>query len=144
MIEVDDIVGAWRLQSWSIEVPGVDDPVHPFGTEPEGWLVYTADGVMSAQLMSAGRAGLGGRSIRKLTESERLSVLETFFAYAGRYHIEDNTIVHQVDVALNPDFIGQAQRRKATLSEDVLTLRGDEVDVHGRARAHCLIWQRVN
>lgn len=143
MIKSEDIVGAWRLVSWSIEIPDAEAPVEPFGSAPAGWLVYSADGVMSAQLMSSGRASLGGRSIRKLSESERLDVLETFFAYAGRYHTEDDVIVHQVDVSLNPDFVGQDQRRTAVLQGDTLTLTGQETDIKGRQRAHCLIWQRV-
>lgn len=143
MITMDDIAGAWRLVAWEIDVPGMDEPAHPFSDQPVGWLVYSSDGVMSAQLMRPDRPGLGGRSIRKLDEEERLAVLETFFAYAGHYYIDGDTIVHQVDVALNPDFIGQDQFRKATLNGKVLTLTGQETDVQGRQRGHRLIWERI-
>lgn len=143
MIEARDLIGAWRLVSWEIEFEGLDQPARPFGEHPVGWLLYSADGAMSAQLMSAERAGLDGRSIRKLAPEEQLAVLETFFAYAGRYRIEDDTIIHAVDVALNPDFIGQDQHRRAVLDENRLTLRGTETDARGRQRRHCLVWQRM-
>lgn len=143
MIDAHDLIGAWRLISWEIDFEGLDQPARPFGEHPVGWLLYSADGAMSAQLMSHGRPGLGGRSIRKLSPEERLDVLETFFAYAGRYRIEDDVIIHEVDVALNPDFIGQDQHRKAELDGDRLILRGSETDARGRQRRHCLIWQRL-
>ena len=143
MIHGEDLIGAWRLVAWEIDFEGLDQPVHPFGEHPVGWLVYSADGVMSAQLMSPGRTGLDGRSIRKLTDQERIDVLESFFAYAGRYRIEGDVIIHEVDVALNPDFIGQDQHRKAVLEDGRLTLTGSETDARGRQRNHCLIWQRV-
>lgn len=143
MINSNDVIGAWRLLAWEIDFEGLDEPVHPFGKDPIGWLVYSADGAMSAQLMSAGRNGLGGRSIRKLSDQERIDVLETFFAYAGRYRIEGDVIVHEVDVALNPDFVGQDQHRKAVLEDDRLILTGNETDGRGRQRRHCLKWQRI-
>lgn len=143
MINSNDVIGAWRLLAWEIDFEGLDEPVHPFGKDPIGWLVYSADGAMSAQLMSAGRTGLGGRSIRKLSDQERIEVLETFFAYAGRYRIEGDVIIHEVDVALNPDFIGQDQHRKAVLEDDRLILTGNETDARGRQRRHCLKWQRI-
>lgn len=143
MIDASHLIGAWRLISWEIEFEGLDEPARPFGDNPVGWLVYSAEGAMSAQLMSRGRPGLDGRSIRKLAPEERLSVLETFFAYAGRYRIEDDTVIHEVDVALNPDFIGQDQHRKAVLDDDRLILRGAETDARGRQRRHCLVWQRM-
>lgn len=143
MIEADDLIGAWRLTSWEIDFEGLEQTVRPFGDRPIGWLLYSRDGAMSAQLMSRARPGLGGRSIRKLNPEERMDVLENFFAYAGRYRIDGDVIVHEVDVALNPDFVGQDQHREAVLEGDHLILRGSETDARGRQRRHCLIWQRL-
>lgn len=51
------LVGTWRLVSF--EVRDVDGGVtHPFGRAAAGFLTYTADGYMSAQLGRADRAPL--------------------------------------------------------------------------------------
>jgi hypothetical protein len=44
------LIGVWALVSYSDEQPGRED-AHPFGPEPQGFLIYTADGFVSAQLM---------------------------------------------------------------------------------------------
>ena len=48
------IIGAWRLISFEIER---DDGtvIHPFGADPQGSIIYTDSGRMSAQVMRRGR-----------------------------------------------------------------------------------------
>src|SRR5690606_19166642 len=52
------LVGAWRLVSWTIEYPASGRVTQPFGAVPEGLLMYSADGHMSAALQRPGRARL--------------------------------------------------------------------------------------
>ena len=49
------LVGAWQLVSWTIEYPASGRVTQPFGPEPEGLLVYSADGHMSAAIQRPGR-----------------------------------------------------------------------------------------
>jgi hypothetical protein len=49
---MDDIVGAWRLVECSVRCE--DSSCRPLGDEPEGMLLYTGDGWMSA-LLTPGR-----------------------------------------------------------------------------------------
>ncbi len=48
------LVGVWRLVSYTDEEKGREDSF-PFGPEPEGFLIYTPGGFVSAQLMKPGR-----------------------------------------------------------------------------------------
>jgi hypothetical protein len=48
------LVGVWRLVSYTDEQEGHEDSF-PIGPEPEGFLIYTPDGFVSAQLMKPGR-----------------------------------------------------------------------------------------
>ncbi|MGH8595984.1 MAG: lipocalin-like domain-containing protein, partial [Gammaproteobacteria bacterium] len=48
------LLGSWDLVS--LENRGADGSVHhPFGTNPVGRITYTADGLMSAQIMHGSR-----------------------------------------------------------------------------------------
>lgn len=141
MINRQDIVGGWTLREWSIT--GNGRVSHPFGESPIGILAYTQDGCMSAQLMSGDAMSLDGAPLRGLSAELNRALVERFFAYAGRYRIEDNTIIHEVMVSLNPDFVGREQRRHASLQGDILELTGHETDAAGRERIHRLLWKRM-
>lgn len=141
MINKQDIVGGWTLREWSIA--GNGRVSHPFGDAPIGVLAYTQDDCMSAQLMSGADMSLDGAPLRGLSAEQNQALVERFFAYAGRYRIEDNTIVHEVSVSLNPDFIGREQVRHASLQGDCLELTGYERDAAGRERIHKLVWERM-
>ena len=141
MINKQDIVGGWILKEWSISSNGRVS--HPFGESPVGVLVYTKDDCMSAQLMSGTDLSLDGAPLRGLGAELNQALVERFFAYAGRYRIEDNTIIHEVMVSLNPDFVGREQRRAASLQGDCLELTGHESDAAGRERVHKLVWKRM-
>jgi len=49
------LVGVWRLVSYTDEQEGREDSF-PFGPEPEGFLIDSPDGFVSAQLMKPGRS----------------------------------------------------------------------------------------
>ena len=51
----EQLIGAWKLESY-VEVP-VDgsEPFYPLGKKPSGIIMYTPDGYMSAQLMGEER-----------------------------------------------------------------------------------------
>ena len=50
-----ELVGGWRYLGWDITY---DDGrvTHPFGSDAVGFILYTADGCMSANIMEIGRA----------------------------------------------------------------------------------------
>ena len=49
------LIGAWQLVRWTIEYPPSGRVTQPFGADPEGLLVYTADGHMSAVMQRRNR-----------------------------------------------------------------------------------------
>lgn len=55
----EQLIGAWKLQSY-VEIP-VDDsePFYPLGKNATGIIMYTPDGYMSAQLMGEQRQHFG-------------------------------------------------------------------------------------
>lgn len=136
-------VGAWSLVEWRTEY--ADGRVtYPFGRGPVGMLLYSADGSMSATVSAAARPSLGHPNARDATASQKAGAFDSFFHYAGRWRIEDETIVHTVEVALNPDMVGTQQRRHARFDGAAkLTLAADEGRDMETGRRHFLDWVRV-
>ena len=70
-MEAHPLVGTWRLVS--LEVRGSDGQVqYPYGPDATGYLMYSADGYMSAVVMSANRPSFAaGDSLPGALRSEQ-------------------------------------------------------------------------
>lgn len=143
MISKDDLVGSWRLESWTIGYSDRDDFTYPFGENPQGLLMYSADGWMSAALCRSDRGRFPeGASPRTLEDAALAAAYNSYFHYAGRYRIQDGDVVHYVTQSLFPNFEGSQQLRHAELDGHTLVLSGK--DQAGEVtRFHSLVWHRV-
>lgn len=132
-------IGSWSLETWT------SGDAEPFGPDPQGKLVYTADGTMISAFMRRGRAPVG-RSMEELaawrwasTNSEEMerrfvTAALAFNSYSGRYSIEGNRVHHDVEIAMFPDWIGTRLSRVYEFKGDRLALRfGSDV----------LTWKRL-
>ena len=98
MISRQEILGAWALVSY--ELRAIDGTLieYPFGDDAQGFLIYTDDGYMSAQLMRRDRplydhpSGAGG------TTEQSAAAARGYLAYSGPFAVdEDNgTVRHHV------------------------------------------------
>ena len=137
-----DIEGSWRLLSWEIRSNGGRSVTAPFGDCPEGLLVYTREGWMSATVCRGNRAPLpADSSPRKVDEHLLAEAYRSYFHYAGPYRVEADTVAHTVRYSLNPNFVGTEQFRRMRIDGPLLTLTG--IDRAGNTeRHHELVWQR--
>ena len=78
------LTGAWQLVSWTIEYPSGGRVTQPFGADPEGLLVYTSDGHMSA-VMQRRRpaAAVARRSAGSRATAEKAAAFGSYLHYAG-------------------------------------------------------------
>jgi hypothetical protein len=142
-ISKSDLIGTWQLQSWTVGYADRDDFSYPYGEEPEGLLLYSNDGWMSACIGQPGRAPLPEDvSYRKLPDALKAAAFSTYFHYAGRYQVVDGDVVHHVTQSLNPNFPGTDQLRHAELDGQTLVLSGKD-EVGGVTRFHSLVWHRA-
>lgn len=139
-----DLIGPWHLEAFTITFADGRPPLHPFGADARGQLIYTADGHMSATLCRAARPMLGGRleTTRKASTEARADAFDGYLAYAGRWHLEGDTVVHTVDFALMPDLVGHENRRRARLVDGMLHLSYALTARSGIERTYTLIWRR--
>jgi hypothetical protein len=138
------LVGAWRLVSWTIEYPATGRLTQPFGPAPQGLLVYSADGHMSAALQRPGRARLSRADPNAVSDAEKATAFAGYLHYAGRWSVADGCVAHDVDIAMNPNLIGTRQVRSIALAGDALELGADEpLEAPGQIRRHRIAWRRA-
>ena len=112
-----DLIGAWRLESWSLVYEDGRADEYPLGKKATGFILYTADGHMSATLARAGRAPMS----RDDAEAKALAY-DGCFAYAGRYEVRKGVAYHSIEVATNPALAGVTSTRHILLDGTRLTL----------------------
>ena len=138
------MVGAWRLVRWQIEYPPGSRLTQPFGPAPEGLLLYTADGHMSASMQRPARPRLSRANVGAISDAEKAGAFGTCLHYAGRWRVSGADVHHDVELAMNPNLSGTRQVREAVLRGDELELRAVEaLETPGTVRVHRILWRRA-
>ena len=138
------LIGAWRLVSWTIEYPATGRVTRPFGSAPEGLLAYTTDGSMSAVMQRPGRPRLSRADPHAVSAAEKAAAFAGYLHYAGTWSVADGCVVHDVDIAMNPNLIGTRQVRHVSLAGDELVLGAEEaLESAGETRRHRIAWRRA-
>jgi hypothetical protein len=138
----DDLVGVWR--EVGRELVGPDGSVKrdiPRASQ----IVYTADGYMSVVNAPRGRAAVteadSRMDLNAAGAEARAQAALGVVAYAGRFEVEGDVVLHRIFTSLNPNRVGETQQRRATLNGDDLTLaappdaRGATFRIHWRRAA---------
>jgi hypothetical protein len=139
---IEDFVGAWSLVDWRIEYSdgGV---TRPFGAAAHGYIVYSANGVMVANIAHGERERFGLANARNAGPVQKSAAFDSYFAYAGQWRVEGDEVVHTVTMSLFPDMTGSEQHRLAVFDgKGGLTLSAYESLTDGASRHHILQWQR--
>jgi hypothetical protein len=143
-LSTETLVGAWLLVGWTIEYPATARVTQPFGPQPQGLLVYTGDGRMSAVMQRPDRPALSRADVHAVSDAEKAAAFSSYLHYAGRWHVDDGCVIHDVDCAMNPNLLGTRQARRASLRGDVLELVAEEaLQAPGHVRLHRIVWRRA-
>jgi hypothetical protein len=136
-VEVKDLLGAWRLVSWSLVYADGRPPEFPMGEDAQGIIMYTADGHVSATIMRKLRPAAA-----PATPAEAAGAYAESFAYAGRYTFRDATVYHSIELATNPALIGITSTRHIHLVGETLTLSGPDFAATS-PRTQRIVWRRA-
>ena len=131
------LTGTWRLERWELVYQDGRPPECPLGEDASGFLIYTADGHVSASLARAGRAALDLGD-----DGAKARAFDAYFGYAGRYTVRDGAIIHRIAIAPNPALTGVETVRHASLDGDRLTLTGPDFAA-ASPRSHRIVWRRA-
>ena len=136
----EDFIGTWRLVS--VETRNEDGSLHRRGSRT-GYIIYTADGYMSVAFMKEGRSEFASGDIRGGTVEEKVEALNGYISYSGRYEVSGNSVFHNIEVSLFPNWIGDKQERFYEFDGERLTLSTPLQLVGGMQLSSHLVWERV-
>ena len=137
------IVGTWKLVSTEQTMKdGTTRPYPQYGPHGKGFLMYTREGYMCANLVNPDRPKWGDPY--HLTKEEQAAAAEGTFAYCGRYEIDvtKSRIVHLPEVATDPGYVGSRQIRPYKFEENRLVLSDVETQEPGVARWK-IVWEKA-
>jgi len=140
----DNLVGTWVLVSARDRMKDGSERFYAdLGAHGKGYLVYTADGHMCQQLMNPDRPKW--KEFDKPTEAEKISAIDGFSAYCGRYEVDEEKgmLVHLPELAWSPNYVGTRQLRPYTLQDDLLTFAGKPLD-EPEVESYSITWRRAD
>jgi hypothetical protein len=135
----DELVGTWKLVSASGTTSAGERIDAPYGISPVGYLNYTADGRISSVISYGGRKPLsmGGGKIEEQAEA-----FNTFLAYAGRYSLSGDKVIHHIEVSSIQNYVDRDLIRTVKFEGDRITLITPPTVVNGKIQTIELVWQR--
>lgn len=140
-----NVVGVWRLVTYTSVDPDSGAVIEPFGPAPKGVLHYTAGGRMSALLTAGDRKRFTAGNRINAPMEERAEAFATSSAYAGTYTLEADRVTHHVEMATNPDWVGGDQLRYPKIEGNRLTITTPSLPTRpdGKLRVSTLVWERA-
>jgi hypothetical protein len=136
------VIGTWKLKTFVREVLGTNERYNQLGDNPNGYVGYAGDGRMYAILVAGGRAK---PQVEAQSDAERLQLYKTMIAYGGTYTVDNEKVVHHVDISWNGAYTGTQQVRFYKLDGDTLTLKTapNKSPIDGREGVGILVFERV-
>lgn len=142
----EQLIGAWTLVSYVERPIDGSAPFYPFGETPQGIIMYTPDGFMSAQLCTPDRVPFASGDWFKGTAAEYEAEGSTYIAYTGPFHVDEEkqSLTHTMFISLYPNWIGQTQPRVVTIEGDYLYLStASPISSGGKIVNSYLRWKRA-
>jgi hypothetical protein len=138
-MDANPLLGTWKLKSYVATTAGARST--PYGESPTGYLSYTDDGRMQTLGVAGGRRAPASPHP---TDTERLALYDTMFAYGGTYSLEVGKVIHHVDISWNEGWTGTDQVRLFEVNGNTLTLTTRTADPATGAETHyAVVWERV-
>jgi hypothetical protein len=140
------LIGAWQLVSYVEKDVETGEEKKPLGEKPEGIIMYTPDGYMSAQLCSPGRKSFEGGDMYRGKVEEYAAEGSTYIAYTGPFYVDEQkqALKHEMQISLFPNWTGQQQVRLVEVDDKVLHLSTDvPMKFSGGNKTASLFWARA-
>ncbi len=143
----DRLIGAWKLRDAETvnSATGEVSPFFGWARPYQGVLTYGASGMMTAQLCSRRTSPRTGVVFKGLAPEERLGFLDTYYAYFGRFEVDEarSHVHHVLEASLDPTEIGLTYVRLVKLDGELLTLSTTEKRFStGSGSFNRLTWDR--
>ena len=138
----EDMVGVYRQTGEEI-VDANGKLIHSDNNR-SSQIMYSADGYVGVVSTPSGRKkppGAAGRTdLTGATPEELVEATRSVTCYAGHYELKDGEVHHHVEMALNPNMVGQTMIRRVHFDGPNLALSA-RPDAQGHVRR--ILWRRV-
>jgi hypothetical protein len=139
----DKLVGTWKLVSASLSTAGGERNDAPFGPSPTGFLTYTPEGRMSAMISYGGRKPLSVSDWSLAGVEEKAEAFSTFAAYAGRYTLTKDQVIHHVEISSLQNWVNTDLVRLIRFQVDRIVLGTPPTSTNGKTQTWELVWERL-
>jgi hypothetical protein len=140
----DLLVGTWTLLLTDYIK---DDGTHVagFGPNPDGSLIFTADGHYSLHIIRYGRPAFASKDRLKGTADENKAAVQGMISHFGTYTVDEanKTIAFRIAASSFPNWDATTQKRAVTaITDDVLTYNTPAASTSGYVRAE-VAWKKA-
>jgi hypothetical protein len=139
LMNEEKLVGTWVLVSASSTTSAGEKDAAPYGTNPSGLLTYTADGRVSALISYGGRKPLSPGA----SAQEKAEAFNTFIGYAGGYTLQDDRVIHHVEVSSIQNYANRNLVRSIRFEDNRIVLVTPPTPINGKVQTVELVWQRL-
>jgi hypothetical protein len=132
------LIGTWKLVSAVMEDVETKEQKLAWGTKPNGIIVLTPNGRWIALQTAEGR-------LPPQSDEERVAAFRSMLAYSGRFRIQGQQIIINVDIAWDESWIGTEQVRTFRIEGSTLHIEAAPqpyANFGGRVMRGVLVWQR--
>lgn len=136
------LVGTYRVVSFE-NFADDGEVQRPFGDTPRGFAMYTAEGYMSAILMVRDRPNFPEGDILAASDDDRVAAFATSSAYAGKWEIIGDQIIHHLEATTYPNWTDTDQPRDFDLTETTFTLYPPRMLMQGKIRRGRVYFERI-
>lgn len=138
----EQLTGRWDIVSW-LQLYEDGRRQAPLGENLEGFIRYMADGDMVCMIADASQPNFATGGQWNASEAERARAYSSMLAYAGKWRIEGETVIHAVEQSLFPNWKGGDQRRHVRLEGETLFIEAHLEQGTPEARTAQLKWRRA-
>jgi Lipocalin-like domain len=133
------LVGTWKLKSCFMEDVETKERKAVWGERPNGTLTLTSAGHWIVVQTSEGRKA-------PQTDDDRCAAFRSMLTYAGKYRVEGQKILIDVDIAWDESWTGTEQVRSFSIEGDRLHIEAAPqryANLGDKVMRAVLIWQRA-
>jgi hypothetical protein len=143
-MEKAELIGTWKLVSCAGHLAD-GSIIYPFGKNPVGRLSYDAAGHFEGQMMNPDRVRFAGNDKSQGTDAELGSAIAGYEAYFGTYRVREgeDVVVHRVEGALFPNWVGGTQERFFRIEGRMLELKTGKIAYIGTTLIVTVMWERI-
>lgn len=139
---ISTILGTWRLLSWYNELED-GTRIYPLGEDASGFISYSHDGYVFVQMRTANRTLYSVNYPFGGSAEEDTSAIKSQISYSGSFFERDNQVVHVVEAATCPNWVGTEQIRNVEFEGSSLLLSAKGAKFQGQMVAAYVLWQKA-